>query len=121
VVSYYPAPNTKISGELSFLSGDRPNNVPGGPGELEVLGWGAKLQHMFDTPIMPMPAGISLAYNGYDYDATFESDSPLVHEFRIGFDVIFGSPSLIDNDRRAAGLDLPQINRWISTSTNEIK
>ncbi len=120
VLSYYYMSNTKISGELSFLSGDRPNGA-GGNGELEVFGWGAKVQHLFDVPVLPGPAGISVAYNGYNYDATNESDSPDVHEFRIGFDFLFGSPSLIDNDRRAAGLDLAPINRWISTSTNEIE
>jgi hypothetical protein len=121
VISYYYMQNTKIAGEISFVSGDRRNNTPGGPGDLEVFGWGAKIQHMFDTPVLSSPAGISLAYNGYNYKATDESDSPDVHEFRIGFDFVFGSPSLIDNDRRAAGLDLPPINRWVSTSTNEIE
>jgi hypothetical protein len=37
------------------------------------------------------------------------------------FHPYFGGPSLIDNDRRGAGLDLPAINRWISVSTNEIE
>jgi hypothetical protein len=121
VASYYFTPNTKLSGEINYVSGDRLNETPGGPGELDVVGWGAKLQHMFDTPFLSSPAGISLAYNGYNYKATDESDSPDVHEIRIGFDIVFGAPSLIDNDRRAAGLDLPPINRWVSTSANEIE
>lgn len=121
VASYYFGPNTKLAGEVSYVSGDRKNNTPGGPGELDVFGWGARLQHVFDAPMLPAPAAVSLAYNGFDYRATDESDSPMVHEFRIGFDILLGSNTLIDNDRRAVALDLPPINRWVSTSANEIE
>ncbi|HSM41747.1 MAG TPA: hypothetical protein VK862_13415 [Afifellaceae bacterium] len=39
----------------------------------------------------------------------------------ISFDILLGSNTLIDNDRRAVALDLSPINRWVSTSANEIE
>ncbi|MBY0401675.1 hypothetical protein K2X89_15385 [Myxococcota bacterium] len=120
VASYYYSPNGKISGELDYLRGNRPNGSRGN-GNLEIVEWGLKAQHMVVLGGLPAPIGISLAYDGFDYKATNESDNPMVHELRLGFQMLFGSSTLIDNDRRAAGLDLPLINRWISTSVNEIE
>ncbi|MEZ4282177.1 MAG: hypothetical protein R3F21_21445 [Myxococcota bacterium] len=120
VAGYYYQPNGKVSAELSYLRGDRPNGS-GGDGNLELIGWGVKVERFAHCDCLPGPVGISLAYDGYDFQATNETDSPEVHELRLGFRLLFGGRSLLDNDRRAAGLDLPMINRWVSTSVNEIE
>jgi len=118
VAAHYFKESTKLSGELAFLTGDRANGNP--TGSMDVLSWGARLDHFFPN----FPAGLMLAYNGFDYEgdeASDESDAPIVHEVRIGVTFLLGTGSLIENDRRAAGADLPPINRWISTSANEIE
>jgi hypothetical protein len=117
VASYYFSPNTKLSGELSIVHGDRPNNDPTSGGIINIYGWGARLDHV--------PAGhsfgVSLIYNGFDYQTTEESDAPWVHEIRVALVKYFGSGSIMENDRQAAGLDLPPVTRWFATSNNEIE
>jgi hypothetical protein len=117
VASHYFSPNTKVSGELSFVHGGRPNNDPTSGGIVNILGWGARLDHV--------PAGqsfgVSLIYNGFDYQTTEESDAPWVHEVRLALVKYFGSGTILENDRHAAGLDLPPVSRWFATSNNEIE
>jgi hypothetical protein len=117
VASYYVTDSTKLSAEASYLHGDRPNNVPDSGGIIDIYGWGARLDHLFADHGF----GMFASYDGYDFRPTEESDHPWVHEFRIGLVKYFGSPSIIDNDRRAAGLDLPPASQWISIATNEIE
>ncbi|MEH6727576.1 MAG: hypothetical protein V7703_15575 [Hyphomicrobiales bacterium] len=115
---YYFDEDTKLSGDFAFFTGDRKNGNP--KGTMDVLSWGARLDHFSSE----FPVGVFLAYNGFDYEgdrASDESDAPVVHEVRIGASLMLGASSLMDNDRRAAGADLAPINRWISTSANEIE
>lgn len=115
--AYYFGMNTKLSGDLAYLRGDRKNgNLEG---VMDVISWGAQLDHFSSE----FPVGLSLSYNGFDYEgdrASDEGDAPVVHEVRIGASILIGAGSIMENDRRAAGADLPPINRWISTSANEI-
>lgn len=116
--SYYIGYDTKLSGDVAFFTGDRANG--NSSGSMDVISWGARLDHFFPE----FPVGLMVAYNGFDYEgdaASNESDAPVVHEFRIGASLLFGAGSIMENDRRAAGADLPAINRWISTSANEIE
>lgn len=117
VASHYVTDQTRLSGELSYLHGGRPNNDPTSGGVIDIYGWGASLDHVFPDHSF----AVGLVYNGYDFQPTEESDAPWVHEFRVRLTKYFGSPSILENDRRAAGLDLPPISRWISTATNEIE
>lgn len=114
---YYLSDATRLSAELSYLHGGRPNNDPESGGVIDIFGWGARVDHLFGSHGF----ALNLAYNGYDYRPTEETDAPWVHEFRVGLTKYFGSPSIMANDRSAAGLDLPPVARWISTSTNEIE
>jgi hypothetical protein len=115
--SVYFGERTKLTGELSYLHGSRPNVIADSGGIVDIAGWGMQ----FDHQIADSPFHLMLAYDGFDFNTTEESDAPWVHEARIGVTVLFGSSDLMDNDRRAAGADLPPINRWISTSANEIE
>jgi hypothetical protein len=117
VAHYYVTDRTKLSAEASYLHGGRPNNVPDSGGVIDIYGWGARLDHLFADHGF----GMFASYNGYDFRPTEESDHPWVHEFRVGLVKYFGSPSILDNDRYAAGLDLPPASRWISIATNEIE
>lgn len=117
---YYFGENTKLSGDLAFLRGDRVNGSSSRRGTMDVISWGARLDHFSSK----LPVGLSLSYNGFDYEGdreSDESDAPFVHEVRIGASLLLGTGSLMENDRRAAGAELPPINRWISTSANEIE
>jgi hypothetical protein len=114
---YYFTENTKLSGDFAFFTGERRNGNP--KGTMDVLSWGARVDHFSSE----YPVGMFLAYNGFDYEgdrASDESDAPVVHEVRIGASLMLGASSLMENDRRGAGADLAPINRWISTSANEI-
>lgn len=116
---YYFGENTKLSGDLAFLRGDRVNGSSSGRGTMDVISWGARVDHFSSD----LPVGLSISYNGFDYEGdrdSDESDAPVVHEVRIGASLLLGPRSLMENDRRAAGADLPLINRWISTAANEI-
>jgi hypothetical protein len=117
VASYYPTDNTRISLEAAALHGDRPNNDPDSGGIIDIFTAGMRVDHALPG------TGLSVfgAYNFYDFHPTEESDAPWVHEFKIGLVKRFGSTSTFDNDRNAAGLDLPPVARWISISTNEIE
>lgn len=107
---------TKIGVEASILHGTRPNGA-GGDGKLTTYGWGASVKHQFAN----MPFAVTGAYNGYSYNATNESDSPYVNEFRIGLEFQLGAAGLKTQDRYGVAADLPPVGRWISTSANEIE
>jgi hypothetical protein len=117
VASFYFKPDTKLSLEVSYLHGARPNNDPDSGGVVDIPGWGARL----DQAIGNGGAAIFASWNGYDFRTTEESDAPWVNEFKIGFVKRFGSGTILDNDRNGVGLDLPSVVRWTSTSTNEIE
>ncbi|SFK20336.1 hypothetical protein SAMN04488518_1038 [Pseudovibrio ascidiaceicola] len=118
--SYYFTPNTKLTGSLSYVTGDRYNRP--GPsdardGEVNIFSWGAEFKQSFTA----LPVGLSASYNGHDFQIKGdESDEPTVHEFRFGAFFQFGTTTLQENDRTAAGSDLPELKRWISLSTNEV-
>jgi hypothetical protein len=117
VAIHYLSPNTKLSGELSLVHGGRPNNDPTSGGIINIFGWGARLDYVPEGHSF----GVSLIYNGFDYQPTEESDAPWVHEIRVALVKYFGSGSIMENDRHAAGLDLPPVSRWFATSNNEIE
>jgi hypothetical protein len=117
VASYYFKPNTKLSVEVSFLHGSRPNNDPDSGGVIDLPGWGIRL----DQAIGNSGGALFASWNGYDFRTTEESDAPWVNEFKVGFVKRFGSSSILDNDRNGAGLDLPSVGRWTSISANEIE
>ncbi|KZK83725.1 hypothetical protein PsW64_01891 [Pseudovibrio sp. W64] len=118
--SYYFTPNTKLTGSLSYVSGDRynhPNPREARNGEVNIFSWGAEFKQSFTA----LPVGLSASYNGHDFQIKGdESDEPVIHEFRFGAFFQFGTTTLQENDRTAAGSDLPQLKRWISLSTNEV-
>lgn len=108
---FYFTDNTKISADASYVIGNRSGE------KTTIFGWGAGAEHKFSS----LPVGISASYNGFDLKPLDDSNQPVVHEFRLGAFYQFGTSSVKENDRTAAGLDLPQVARWVSITTNEIE
>ena len=57
---------------------------------------------LFDLPVYG-----SLAYRAGDWDATTEGDEAETQSVMVGLTFLFGSQSLMENDRAGAGLDTP--------------
>lgn len=114
---YYLTKNTKFSADVSYLAGNRYQGDEDYDAKVTILGWGAGVKHKLAS----LPIGVSASYNGYDFKPVEDSDQPLVHEVRVGAFYQFGTSTLKANDRTSAGLDLPQLQRWVSVTTNEIQ
>ena len=105
VTRYFLTPDTKIEAELSYAEA-----APylDGSHDGEFLGWGASFQRkLFDMPNLPLYWDVS--YRGARYDATTEEDKMTEHVFKVGLTMLFGTTSLIHNDRAGATLDLPML------------
>lgn len=105
VTRYFITPDTKIEAELSYAEA---GPYIDGDDDGEFLGWGASFQRkLFDMPNLPLYWDVS--YRGARYDSTTEDDVATEHVFKVGLSMLFGTTSLLHNDRSGATLDLPML------------
>jgi hypothetical protein len=98
VTRYFFTPDTKIEAELSY--GEAGPYIDGDD-DGKFVAWGASFQRkLFDMPNLPIYWDVS--YRGANYDATTEDDDLTEHVFKVGLSVLFGTTSLLHNDRAGA-------------------
>ena len=100
VARYFVHEDFKLEGEVAYIRGD---NVIDDDDNGKGWEWGAMAQmRLFDLPVYG-----SLAYRAGDWDATTEGDDAKTQSIMVGLTFLFGSQSLMENDRAGAGLDTP--------------
>ena len=100
VARYFVHEDFKLEGEVAYIRGD---NVIDDDDDGKGWEWGVMAQmRLFDLPVYG-----SLAYRAGDWDATTEGDDANTQSVMVGLTFLFGSQSLMENDRAGAGLDTP--------------
>lgn len=100
VARYFIHDDFKLEGEVAYIRGD---NVIDDDDDGKGWEWGVMAQmRLFDLPVYG-----SLAYRAGDWDATTEGDEAETQSVMVGLTFLFGSQSLMENDRAGAGLDTP--------------
>jgi hypothetical protein len=114
VARYFLDPDTRLQGEVAFASGEE--NDPDQPNiDDDAWTWGAR----FDRRITGTPVGWTIGYQGTRVEGeacdTCGDEHVTEHAVFAGLTFTFGYHSemtLIDNDRRGATFDTPDIGRW---------
>jgi hypothetical protein len=102
VVRYFFDPNSRLQVELAHARGEELV----GTEKIKTLNWGIR----FDRQIDQRPISWFAAYDGLRVED--DNESVTDHRFRLGLAFRFGTGSLLENDRRGATFDLPDIGRW---------
>ena len=108
VARYFPSQNARFQAEISYADGEENDATES---ELTALSWGVRYDRQLANSSYPISWFI--AYDGYKGEENEEGNNELVtHAGRIGLTFRFGTDSLIENDRRGATFDTPDVGRW---------
>ena len=112
---YFWGDNTMFSAQLAYANGEQDS---GSGYDMDVWGWGVRAEHQFDQ-FHQFPVGVFAAYEGGHYDngccGPGDRGRYTEHVFLAGGKFVFGPPSLKQNDRGGATLNLPRFGRWIGS------
>ncbi len=106
-------PNSYIAAELSYADGEENEDASGDVDDLTALSWGLKYERMKTD----MPIAWFVEYKGShivedDASSGSNDDELTTHAGLVGLRFQFGATSAIENDRRGATFDMPDVGRW---------
>ena len=98
--------NAMLEGEVSYADGKENDSDPS---DYTAWSWGVRYEKAFtDHPIAWF-----LEYHGMQIEESNGGDDELMeHTFLVGLRMYFGAGSLMENDRRGATFDTPDVGRW---------
>jgi len=112
VVRKFIDPNSYVAADLSYAEGEE-NDGPGGGNvdDLSAVSWGLKYERMKTD--MPIAWFVEYKGNHIAEDQPGSGDDELTtHAGMVGLRFQFGATSAIENDRRGATFDMPDVGRW---------
>jgi len=113
VVRKFIDPNSYIAAELSYADGEENEDDGSNVDDLSAVSWGLKYERMKTD--MPIAWFVEYKGNHIAEDTSFggSSDDELTtHAGMVGLRFQFGATSAIENDRRGATFDMPDVGRW---------
>jgi hypothetical protein len=105
VVRYFLDDDTMAQVETTYGQGKG-----GDAGDLVALSWAAQ----YARRVEDRPYAWFLGYNGnhVNADSSIGDDKVTEHTFMVGLKMVFGAATLLENDRRGATFDMPDVGRW---------
>jgi hypothetical protein len=112
VVRKFFDPLSYIEADLSYAQGEENEGSSGDVDTYDVLSWGLKYERMKAD----MPIAWFVEYKGFhgqeELDGGGSEDEVTTHAALVGLRFHFGGTSAIENDRRGATFDMPDVGRW---------
>jgi hypothetical protein len=101
--NYYFSDDMRLATHASYANGKLDDD------KTHIVDWGVELEGRPDG----WPVTLFAAYDGLYAKQNNENDKLLDTTVKVGLRFDFGGPTIIDRDRRGAGMTLPNFNRWL--------
>lgn len=116
---YMNGGNTKLEGELGWMSGENDTGLGQTADDVDMIAWGIEIEHVMRSWGNEGFLSFFARYQGQDYDEDITgggSDQGNAHTVKVGIRMDLNQLNPFTRERTGAAVDLPDMNRWIGHS-----